>query len=138
MSETVQIALITLASGAFGSVVGAISAYAVAKRAARGQLQQIIVRENYAARLTAFQALLEAHTALLAENYAPDLVKTFISAANRASLVASPLTVIEINLFRESTLNHTENRVGAVVEAMQKDLAVFIEPDILKNHWNAK
>lgn len=136
MSETVQIALITLASGAFGSIVGAISTYAVAKRAAKAQLQQIIVRENYAARLAAFQSLLDTHAALLAGNYNLDLTEAFISAVNRASLVASPLTVVEINLFRESTLNQTENRVGAVVNAMQKDLAVFVEPDVLKNHWN--
>ena len=138
MSETIQTALITFASGALGSVVGAISAYVVAKHAAKGQLRQIIVQENYAARLAAFQSLLEAHTSLISGNYAPDLIAAFISAANRASLVASPAAIVEITLFRESTLDRTENRMSAVVSAMQKDLSVFIEPDILKNHWNKK
>lgn len=135
ISETVLIALITFASGIFGAVIGAVSSGSTASRAAKTQLQEVVIRENYAARLTAFQALLDAHYKLLSGNYASDLSDAFVAAANRASLVASPTTVVEITLFRDCTLSRTENRLGAVIAAMQKDLAVFVEPSIEKNHW---
>lgn len=96
MSETIQVALITFASGALGTIVGAVS------------------------------------------SYSEESAKAFVTAANRACLVASPAAVVEICLFRECTLNGTENRMSAVVAAMQKDLSVFTEPDIRKNHWNDK
>lgn len=136
MTETIQAALITFASGAVGSVVGAVSAYLVAKRTAKGQLQQTIVRENYAARLAAFQSLLSSHATLLSSGRTPESTEAFIAAANQACLVASPSAVIEISLFRDSALDRTENRLSAVVAAMQKDLAVFVEPNIQKNRWN--
>lgn len=138
MSETIQAALITLISASLGAVVGALSSFFAAKYAAKGQLQQIIVRENYSSRLSAYQALLSAHDDLLNSNYSEESAKAFVSAANRACLVASSAAVVEICLFRDSSLNRTENRMSAIVVAMQKDLAVFIEPDIQKNRWNSK
>ena len=138
MSETIQVALITFASGALGTIVGALSSFFATKHAAKGQLQQIIVRENYSSRLSAYQALLSAHDDLLDSNYSEESAKAFVTAANRACLVASPAAVVEISLFRECTLNGAENRMSAVVAAMQKDLSVFTEPDIQKNHWNDK
>lgn len=135
ITETIVIALITFASGALGTVVGAISTHKASKLAAKNQLQQIAIRETYAARLSAYQEVFEAHASLLSSGDDKSLEKRFITAINRASLVSSPQTVVELALFQDSTLSRSENRVSAVVIAMQKDLAVFTEPEVFENDW---
>lgn len=135
ISETIIIALITFASGALGTIVGAISAHKASKLAAKNQLQQIAIRETYAARLSAYQEVFEAHANLLSSGNDESLEKVFIIAINRACLVSSPQTVVELTLFQNCTLSRSGNRVSAVVTAMQKDLAIFTEPQVFENDW---
>ena len=130
ISETIIIALITFASGALGTVVGAISAQKTAKLSAKNQLQQIVIRENYTARLSAFNELFKAHADFLSSDYDKELEKAFICAVNRACLVASPDIIDELVLFQNGALSRSENRVSKAVTAMHRDLSIFPEPEI--------
>lgn len=99
MSETVMIALITLASGAIGAVSGAFATIFAARHGAKVQLQQSVLKEYFAARLSAFNAVYDAykHYTRNADDLAMRI--QLLDAVNRACLVASQDTARALEKF---------------------------------------
>lgn len=143
MSETISVALITFASGLFGTLVGAISAYLTARNTAKSE-QAILLhtekRECYSAFLASYHTFAARITASdsglahLPGGVEQELFANFQIAYSKALLLASKDTekaltalytcVIELGETR-TVPKHTSDAFTKAVEAMRSEVKDF-------------
>lgn len=132
ISETFLIAAITFLSGVSGALIGFLGILVSSKRAATAQVQQIVTKEMFLARKSAYTAVFAAETNIIAAGQDSELVKKAVTdfniAVSSATVVASFDTTILLNAF--SVQKHTEitgiksklDYRSALLASMQKDL----------------
>ena len=143
MSETVVIALITFASGAFGALTGIIGGIVSANIAAKAQMKQTVIQEQFNVRVKAYQQVFSAHTTFSANENDPKRLEAFLTAIQQACVISSAPTSAALILWQETISPKVPSSVrkAAMTDAliaMQRDLDNFTEPKIRKNKWPKK
>lgn len=143
ISESVLVALITLAAGVFGALFGFLGGVIAAKINAKAQVQQTVVQERFRVRVETYQNALNAFNAMLGANYSEESYGAFLKATNAACIVSSATTAAQLMIWQDlvkespSSARAKEALTSAFI-AMQHDLDNFTEPRVLKNKWPKK
>lgn len=138
LTESVQIALITLASGAIGAIVGVIGMIVSAKYNSSAQMRQTVVQEYFKQRTSTFSALLVACEHVSMGPCSDENIAAYLEAKQLASLVASKQTHATILKYHNITFGngHTDDERSAayieLVHALQSDLLNYTEPSVKK------
>lgn len=125
MSDTIIVALITFASGALGTVVGAISSALITKYNSQKEWRASF----YASRSEAYQRLLDASVDYEKNNSNLEKLAALRSAANTAELLASQETRDAISSFRKR-MEEKDFRSASMLGARDKMLSL-IQQDLL-------
>lgn len=149
MSETIQVALITFASGAIGAIAGVIGGYISAKCAAQVELQKAVFSSFVERCLSAYTEFFTIYSDYLCTPCSERDIKitqSFGLAANRVRLVASYETSHAVADFArflpEFDLQNTDPKLNEKFESlkdrafscMEQDLHSFEVPNIRDSH----
>lgn len=149
MSETIQVALITFASGAIGAIAGVIGGYISSRCAAQADLKKAVFSSFVERRLSAYMEFLTAYADYLTlpcSDRSTEMTMSFGLVANKAKLVSSYATSEAITAFalflpsydlKNPTPKSKEKfdaLKGKAFTLMEQDLHSFEIPNIRDSH----
>lgn len=148
-SETIQVALITLASGAIGAAAGTFGVIWSSSRAAKAQMQKTAVEEFFKTRIEAYRKVLDLRIemelvpALKDPMEAHKIRKAFSLAVDNAILVSSPETAAILVLLRDVQFDAANSAARSQIFtdaliAMGEELASFKTPRLTPNRWTKR
>lgn len=135
LSETIQVALITLASAAIGAIAGIAGTIISSKYSSSTQMNQTVIQEYFKQRTEAYVSLLTACDKMKHDPFSDENILFYTKAIQVAVLVASSSTAHKIIKYDETiggrcTQEEKDFAYTEMLSALQHDLINYSKPSI--------